>query len=198
MTNLIVISHEKDVQDEVALTNDLFDAGLELFHLRKPHWNLEQQRRFLSGMKKENLEKISVHQHHETISEFGLKYCHVKERERQGVKRTAGLCYSTSFHNYPDLQSENHLWDYCFLSPLFNSISKKGYRSAFPPEFHIERKLCRRVFALGGITKDNIEEVFKKQFYGATILGTIWNEPQDAVQNFKEINAACKQSAHMC
>jgi thiamine monophosphate synthase len=191
MTRLIVISSETDHEGETSLVNDLFAEGLGMLHLRKPDWNPSSQRFFLERIDPAFLNKISVHQHHETIFEFGLKYCHMKESERTSKKRSdkkPGLKYSTSFHNYNDVQFESHLWDYCFLSPVFNSISKQNYKSTFPANFTIENDLYQRVFALGGITKNNVELVFEKGFYGAAVSGSIWNEPKNAIKNFKELN----------
>jgi thiamine-phosphate pyrophosphorylase len=218
VTNLIVISSEVDVENEVSLVNELFHEGLELFHLRKPDWTIEEQRLFLQKIDSAYLSKISVHQHYETVNEFGLKYYHVKEKDRKLLSRRdaptdsqssaenyslCNLCEtqrgkkkSTSFHNYNDLQFENIFWDYCFLSPVFDSISKPGYKSAFKTNFSNEGDLNQRVFALGGINKNNIEKVFEKEFYGAAILGVIWNEPKNAVKNFKEIQGLCKQNVH--
>jgi thiamine-phosphate pyrophosphorylase len=197
MTRLIVISNEKDFEHEVSLVNELFESGMELFHLRKPLWNLEQQRLFLENVKKDFLPMISVHQNHETISEFGLKYFHAKENERKTVVKNDTLIYSTSFHNYNDLQFESHLWNYCFLSPVFDSISKAGHTSPFTNDFHIEGDLFQRVYALGGITKNNVEQVFNMEFYGAAVLGAIWSDPKNAVKNFKEIKDKCKPNVRI-
>lgn len=196
MTRLIVISSEKDLVNEVTLVNDLFESGMELFHLRKPGWKIEQQSVFLKNIKKEFLPMISVHQHHETIPEFDLKYYHTKEKDRKNLVKIDGLKYSTSFHDYTDLQFESHFWDYCFLSPVFDSISKAGYKSKFENNFSIEGDLYQRVFALGGVTKNNIEDVFKKEFYGAAVLGAIWNDPKNGIRNFKEIKEKCKPNVH--
>jgi thiamine-phosphate pyrophosphorylase len=196
MTRLIVISSEKDPAMETELVNDLFESGLELFHLRKPAWNIEQQRSFFKKIKGEFLSMISIHQHHETISEFNLKYCHVKENDRKGLKKINGLKYSTSFHNYSDLQFESHFWDYCFLSPVFDSISKTDYKSKLGNDFNIEGDLYQRVFALGGVTKNNVKDVFRKEFYGAAVLGAIWSNPENAVTNFKEIKEKCRSNVH--
>lgn len=39
---------------------------------------------------------------------------------------------STSYHSLETvLDLPAHSWDYVFLSPVFNSISKKGYQAGF-------------------------------------------------------------------
>ncbi len=199
MTNLIVISSETELENESSLVNDLFNEGLGLLHLRKPNWNLNSQRQFLERIDPAFLNKISAHQNHETISEFGLQYFHVRESDRTQknmLEENGELKYSTSFHDYNDVQFESHFWDYCFLSPIFDSVSKTGYKSNFPQDLTIENDLYQRVFALGGITKDNIEIVFEKGFYGAAVLGSVWNDPKNAIKSFKELNTLCKPNVH--
>ncbi len=191
MTKLIVISSETDIENETGLLNDLFAEGLGLFHLRKPDWRSVQQRFFLERIDPAFLSRISVHQHYETISEFGLKYLHVRSalaKSKADPEQADGVICSTSFHSYNEVQFGSHLWNYCFLSPVFDSISKINYKSTFSKDLFIENELYQRVFALGGITKNNIEQILEKGFYGAAVLGSIWKEPKKAVQHFKELD----------
>ena len=64
------------------------------------------------------------------------------------------------------------------LSPIFDSISKVGYKSAFTEEelrkAHHEGIINERVMALGGVTFDNIDKVLKMGFGGGMILGDAW------------------------
>jgi thiamine-phosphate pyrophosphorylase len=198
MTRLIVISAEQDVANEAEIVNELFRSGMQLFHLRKPKWNEEQQRSFLSKIGKAFLKNVSVHQHHSSVKEFDLKYCHFNEKMRleNAFAKISGVQHSTSFHDYNDLQFESHNWNYCFLSPVFDSISKAGYKSKFGKDFNIESDLYQRVIALGGITENNIDEVFKKEFYGAAVLGAIWSNPEKAINNFITLNKKCNQFVH--
>ena len=68
--------------------------------------------------------------------------------------------------------------DYMSLSPVFDSISKKGYRSAFTRDELLEAHrlgiIDERVLALGGVTFDRINEVLEMGFGGAMILGDAW------------------------
>lgn len=64
------------------------------------------------------------------------------------------------------------------LSPIFDSISKRGYYSSFSPEViaaaHKAGLIDERVMALGGITFDKINEIKEMGFGGAMILGDAW------------------------
>lgn len=197
MTNLVVFSHAFDLVNEAELVNGLFKEGLKLFHLKKPLWDVDSQRHFFEQIDPEFHSCISVHQHRETISEFGLKYFHIRgvERTKTELQKQEGLKYSTSFHSYEELKSDIKNWDYCFLGPVFESISKTGYKSSFSKDLMIDEP-GKKIFALGGISKHNIESVFERGFYGAAVLGSVWNDPENAVKNYKELKSLCRQSVH--
>ncbi len=64
------------------------------------------------------------------------------------------------------------------LSPIFDSISKQGYRAAFTSAQLEEARrrgiIDKRVMALGGVTFDRVKEVLEMGFGGAMILGDAW------------------------
>lgn len=70
-------------------------------------------------------------------------------------------------------------YDYVFLSPIFDSISKQGYKAAFTRAelTEIRAILSQNVYALGGITFDNLKEVEQLGFCGAAMLGGFWEKP---------------------
>jgi thiamine-phosphate pyrophosphorylase len=65
------------------------------------------------------------------------------------------------------------------MSPVYDSISKAGYQSAFTPEqlrqAQKEKVIDNKVMALGGITADNIVSIKDFGFGGAVVLGDLWN-----------------------
>ncbi len=71
-------------------------------------------------------------------------------------------------------QSEN--FDYVTLSPIFDSISKPGYKSAFNLE-NISRYIRgKKVVALGGVTPDKFPALRDAGFFGAAMLGHFWQQ----------------------
>ena len=65
--------------------------------------------------------------------------------------------------------------DYVTLSPIFDSISKKGYRSAFTASILEELNDIARplVIALGGVTPDRLAELKRFNFAGYAVKGAI-------------------------
>jgi thiamine-phosphate pyrophosphorylase len=196
MTNLIVISREFDVENEVEIVKALFGEGMQLLHLKKPLWNEDTHRHFFDQIPVSFHERISLHQHPGLGIEYGSKYYHVKEKERKmDLALETGFIKSTSFHSYKDLAAQQEKWNYCFLSPVFDSISKKNY-SAVYSDLVIESGLKTKVFALGGVKAENVAGVFERGFYGAAISGTIWLDPGNAIRTFKQIKNSCGRNVH--
>ena len=85
---------------------------------------------------------------------------------------------SRSCHSLEEVAAHRTATDYLFLSPVFDSISKQGYRSAFPPAALREAAAAgiidEKVLALGGVSEANLPEVRGYGFGGAALLGDIW------------------------
>lgn len=73
--------------------------------------------------------------------------------------------------------------DYCFLSPVYDSISKAGYRSAGflrtpRRRARLAAALARAplpVFALGGVEAGRVAELRAAGFAGAAVIGAVWS-----------------------
>ena len=67
--------------------------------------------------------------------------------------------------------------DYVLLSPIFDSVSKQGYASAFTDETLREASkdgiIDHKVVALGGVTPDKIDYLQQLNFGGAAMLGCV-------------------------
>ena len=65
-----------------------------------------------------------------------------------------------------------------FLSPIYASISKRGYEAAFTPEMlrtaADEGMIDDKVVALGGVTPDKLPQLQVLGFGGAAVLGALW------------------------
>ena len=90
------------------------------------------------------------------------------------------LPHSASCHNFEEVREYKTHCDYVFLSPLFDSISKKGYTRAFSESALEEARrqgvLDHQVFALGGVDAGNLDQVRQYGFGGAALLGCLWKD----------------------
>jgi thiamine-phosphate pyrophosphorylase len=177
----------RTVAEEVHLVNELFDAGLSSFHLRKPMFSVAELKNWLSLVKPEHLQRISLHTFHDLVYDFQIGGIHTSERQRQAsdqgrhqqeflLEQFPALRLSSSFHTLSDLQFAPKIYDYTFISPVFDSISRPHYRAAFAREDVMEMLSHARnkVVALGGVTYERLPEVVDMGFDGAGMLGAIW------------------------
>ena len=191
---LIVISNPEAIPNEADIINRLFEAGLNRFHLRKPNYNGQQAAALIRQIDERYHQCIALHQQHEIAMDFGTKRLHFTEKHREATDidkltllQRQGNILSTSVHETAALQTLTW-FDSTFLGPIFNSISKPGYQAAWPDNFSLNKKdIPLNVIALGGISLVNLSKIRAMNFDGAAVLGTIWNNPDTAISNFKNL-----------
>lgn len=180
---IILISNPESVEGEIALINRLFQAGLQQFHLRKPNYNLYEIDIFLKQIDKKFHHKIVIHQHYELIKKYNLKGIHFTYKTKSEINKNEyqNLYKSVSIHSFDELLTyKTKQINQVFLSPIFDSISKPGYKSSIKlqniADFKQKNNIKFNIIALGGIKKENISTIKKYQFDGIALLGTIWND----------------------
>jgi len=192
MENLIVITHPETLPGEADIINKLFANGLARLHVRKPDATEAELRAFLGQIDPEFRGRIALHQQHQLAEAFGITGLHFTEKNRLAQRsetlqllKKGGVVISTSVHDPADLATLSHCFDYAFLGPVFDSISKTGYYSKLPAGFKLERSgFPGKVIALGGIHAENVNAALKMGFDGAALLGSIWQYPGKAVERF--------------
>ncbi len=191
--NLCIISNPSNVSNESLIINNLFSNGLEIFHLRKPNGSINEVAELLRGIDDKFHHKISLHQHHKLSEQFEITRFHFTEDKRKKTGPAElekyysdGKILSTSIHSIDDYKILSSCFDYCFLGPVFNSISKKESKSIIKNDFIIEEQTKTKIIALGGINKESIPAVKKMGFNGIALLGSIW-QSEKPVESFNQI-----------
>lgn len=194
---LVVISHPDKVKNEADIINHLFMNGLNKIHLRKPDWSLEQTISLIKQIEPAYRTRIALHQQHTIAIDLDIKHLHFKEKDRRGIcreildfLRESDMILSTSIHDLTEISSLK-CFDYCFYGPVFNSISKVNYQGKLSDNFNLPLNKGAHLYAIGGICKENIHQVKNLGFDGVGVLGTIWEKPENAVNNFKELKKIC-------
>lgn len=186
---IILISNPGPVKDEHKIISQIFDEGLEIFHLRKKEYPESELRRFIEkfieNIPEEHWQNIVLHSHYHLAAEYGLRGIHVPNTFKG---ETSGKTLSVSFHSLEEILKSEIPFEYGFLSPVFNSISKEGYQSRFNAgELKLFLKDTKaKIIALGGIDEDKIETVREMGFSGIALLGAVWQNEQP-VDKFKQI-----------
>ena len=183
---IIVITAPNDLPGEVEIVNRLFDNGLRVLHLRKPGATRECYERFVRGIAPRYRERVVVHDYPELAGAYGLKGVHLKHGDFGKAGAWEGMSVSVSCHSFEEIGRLPFRPDYVFLSPVFDSISKAGYKAAFRTD-ELERFLREEdipVVALGGVTAANADWCRKAGFVGVALLGYVWEHPGEAVRRF--------------
>ena len=190
---LVVVSNPVAVVDEAEIINELFESGLEIFHLRKPDYSLAAIRKLLEDIEPQYYRGIALHQYHEVASDYGLERLHFPEKVRRETAAYTldslvgcGFKLSTAIHCLTELDSLVG-FEYAFLSPVFNSLSKPGYLGVVASDFSYMKKHKLDLIALGGIAVENVKKCIAMNFDGVAVLGTIWNDPLNAIDSFNNM-----------
>ncbi len=191
---VIVIAPEKDIEDEIAILTQLFEAGLEYYHLRKPTKDYEMLRGYLNQIDSKYHNRIVVHSYHELVNEFNLKGIHFQEQERKDKLEIPGRYFknlemygktiSSSFHEPEDVLHCDFEFDYHLLSPVFTSLSKSGYEGR---GFDVNT-IDKTIIGMGGVTADNCKAFKTLGYKGVGVLGGVWNS-MNPVEDFGKIKS---------
>lgn len=186
---IIVITPEEFVKKEAQIINELFQEGLDFLHIRKPFVNSEEITDFIQKINPEFHHQLVLHSHHHLAEDFNISRLHFRENERQnGLHQSfKNGIISTSVHDIQIFNELDENWKYAFISPVFPSISKKGYgeNSNILKSIKNRNNSNVKLVALGGINDKNINEVFDNDVDGVALLGSIW-ESEEPLNVFRK------------
>jgi putative thiamine-phosphate diphosphorylase len=185
--HLIVITEPQFVTNEATIIAQLLHWGVDLIHLRKPESSADDLAKLIEAIPTVYHNRLVLHDHFDLATHFTLHGLHLNRRNSVLPPKHKGTV-SQSCHTLDEVKVCKTKCDYVFLSPVFNSISKLGYTSAFTPKALSEAKkqglIDQKVVALGGITAANIDKTKYYGFGGVALLGDIWSRTAD--KNFEE------------
>lgn len=161
--------------EAAAIVSLLTDGGYWRVHIRKPEALAEQIKKLLEEIPQQFYPRLSLHDHHKLAQQMGLGGVHLNSRNPHAPAGWDGLV-SRSLHAPGEIAAME--CDYAFLSPIYPSISKPGYK----PDFDIGQlrgMVDERIFALGGVTPEKFDELQSIGFGGAAMLGHVWKAVVD-------------------
>lgn len=174
---IIAITTPRVTDDDAPIIRHLLDRGVYAVHLRKPESTIDDCRRLLTELTDEQRARIVIHDYPELYSEFSLKGIHINHNIATLPEGYSGS-RSRSCHTLEEVVRYKDDYDYLFLSPIFDSISKAGYKSCFGHE-RLQRAsdegiIDDKVIALGGVTTDKLPYLKGLHFGGAAMIGAIY------------------------
>lgn len=176
---LIVVTAPTFFVEEDKIITALFEEGLDILHLRKPETPAMYSERLLTLIPQKYHKRIITHEHFYLQEEFSLMGIHLNTRNPK-EPHDYSRHISCTCHSLDEVRNKKHFYDYLFLSPIYNCITKTGVTSGFTAEELRQAEKSKiidsKVMALGGITSDNILEIKDYGFGGAVIMGDLWNK----------------------
>lgn len=168
--------------EEAFIITQMLEWGVDLVHLRKPGAGYDACAKLLTAIPQPLRYKIVTHEHFALADEFQLHGIHLNRRNPIAPEHFMGS-KSCSCHSLQEVECAKKKYDYVFLSPIFDSISKKGYKTTFNDDllYAASRNgtIDDKVIALGGVSAAKIPLLQHYGFGGAALLGDVWNRVGD-------------------
>lgn len=157
---------------------ELLRSGrVDRIHLRKPDAPREVYEALIRAIPSDLYDRLVLHDHFDLAVQYGLGGVHLNRRNPEPPTGWQGWV-GRSCHSLEEVMAYKATCSYVSLSPIFDSVSKVGYKQAFT-EVELREAvksgiIDHKVYALGGITFDRLPQVESMGFGGAMILGDAW------------------------
>ena len=181
---LIVISKENFFPEEACWINAMMSEYPFILHLRKPFASLAELETLVQQIHPAYYDRIVLHDHYALAEKYRLKGIHWNARNQEFKLEGAywqKASISRSCHSIPEVEMYKNQYQYVTLSPIFDSISKQGYKAAFS-----ESDLKS---AIGGVLKHCLMELATEEITTLSELveriDTIDKELKKSVEKLK-------------
>lgn len=172
----IAITKPYAVDGEDAIIRHLLANGFDIVHLRKPDADICYCRDLLRRLSPSERRRIVIHDYYLLYDEYSLRGIHINKNLASYPADYHGT-RTRSCHAFEEVVRYKQECDYLFLSPIFDSISKIGYRSKFSHDELLSASrsgvIDSKVVALGGVTADKIAYLQSLHFGGVAMMGAI-------------------------
>lgn len=172
---IVIITSPRFFPGEAEMLSLLL-GGLDCrVHLRKPGCTERQMRGLIEALPEEFRPELTLQDHLSLALEYGVGGVHPTSRFPVAPEGWTGLV-SRSSHSLGEVAMCRDA-DYVFLSPVFDSISKSGYSSAFTDaQLRSAPEIDGHVYALGGVRPEHFPLLAEYGFGGAALLGHVWRD----------------------
>ena len=190
---LIIMTKATFFVEEDKILTSLFEEGMESLHLYKPGAEPVYSERLLTLLPEDYYRRITVHDHFYLLEEFGLHSIHLNTPTTELPYGYKGPL-SCTCHSIDELKEAKKRCNYVFLKTIFDSLSNPADKLTHTlPELKEDARkglIDRHVYAMGGITPDNIRQMHDLGFGGVVVCGDLWNRFNiHQGQDFKELIA---------
>ena len=175
---LIIMTKATFFVEEDKILTTLFEEGLESLHLYKPGSEPVYSERLLTLLSDDYYKKIVVHDHFYLREEYGLRGIHLNTADAELPYGYKGHV-SRTCHAIEELREAKKRSNYVFLKTIFDSQSNPDDKQTLSyDELKAASRqglIDRKVFAMGGISLDNVRLIRDLGFGGVVVCGDLWN-----------------------
>ena len=164
--------------EEDKILSSLFDEGMDNLHLFKPGSSPMYSERLLTLLPEDYYRKITVHDHFYLKQEYDLAGIHLDNPTDNLPDGYKGK-FSRTCTDLSQLKEMKKKSQYVFLKNIFDCIEFKEEKSSFSLQ-QLELAagnglIDKKVYALGGMSLENIKIAKALGFGGVVICGDLWN-----------------------
>jgi len=184
---LVVITQSQKSDNEIASIIQMFEAGLNTFHIRKNRFSTKELDAYIKEIPAHFHNRIIIHSHHRLALKYDLKGFHFTtthlEKKFQlwwNTKmiylRKPRLVKSISYKRISDIYLEQKVkTDYCFLGTMFHNVSGELYSGFYPETVNaVITKSSKQIYARGGVNEKSVELAYKLGFHGIALYSHLW------------------------
>lgn len=174
---LAILTQPAFFVEEDKILSALFEEGLDILHLHKPNSEPVYSERLLSLLPNYCYDKIRVHEHYYLKNEYDLHGIHIDDPAEpvpEGFRRH--ITRSTT--QISDLKEMKKSCDYVLLHSLFDGLHDDTKATLSIQEMEMARDkglIDKHIYALGGMSLENIAYAKELGFGGVCICGDLWN-----------------------
>lgn len=177
---LILLTTPENIMSEWDTLKEVLEMDLvDYLHIRKDNKDEDYITKIINSIHKIYRGKLVLHGQAAIANHYKIGGLHHKSfSDYDGSHETE--FQTKSFHSIEEIENCKYPYKYGFLSPIFDSVSKKGYGAKFDyselKEFLNSDRKPFPIVALGGIKVDNIQMCKDLGFDGVAVLGSFWGE----------------------
>ena len=190
---LVIMTKSTFFVEEDKILTTLFDEGMDNLHLFKPGSTPLYAERLLSLIPEDYYRKITVHDHFYLKNEYDLAGIHLDDLDTEIPNNYKGKIGRTCT-DIQMLKEKKKKSSCVFLKNIFDCIEFSDEKKTFTQqqlEDAADKGLIdKHVYALGGMSLDNIRMAKTLGFGGVVICGDLWSRFDIHNQtDFKELIA---------
>jgi thiamine-phosphate pyrophosphorylase len=197
---IVIVSTPQSSFEEAKMVNELFEEGLEYFHLNKRKDSLRDYTTYLERIYPHYRNRVIIHQYPHLVKKYDLAGLHIgRSVRKEGFSgwiqhKFHKLIYKNrmlvmSCKRLSTLQKHASKYNYAMLGPVFTIEPSGKATPNFNPKItsNSDEFVDGTVLAGGDLTFEQLPELHKFGFKGVALREIIWRYPSGPVEAYRKV-----------